>query len=208
MVYYVFIEQETESGPASGELTLALKFEEVSFQKGKLYGKLHVHIRSAGHLANMETGGHTDSYVKMYLLPDKKPASKRKTNIVKQNYYPTWNEWFEYDQITKEQLSTNHILEVTVWDHHFTSRNDFLGGLRLGPTPSLGETEEWIDSNILEARQWEEMLDNPGQWVEYCHKLRPTMDYRDVAIIEQEQEADKEMHDSKDSAVIIFSFVD
>ncbi len=39
-----------------------------------------------------------------------------------------------------------------------------------------------MDSTSMESGHWEEMLSCPDQWVEYCHMLRSTMDYRDVSL--------------------------
>ena len=38
-----------------------------------------------------------DPYVKMYLLPERKSKSKRKTEVVKDSTTPTYDEKFDYD---------------------------------------------------------------------------------------------------------------
>lgn len=169
-----------------GTLTVALMFERISIKKGKTYGKLLVHVIKAQQLPDRSDGVCIDGYAKMYLLPDKKGKTKQKTKVIKNSSNPNWNEKLEYDKVTLEQLTSTNVLEVTVWDHHVLSNNYCVGGIRLGPTPEPGVTEDWVDSNMLEANQWKEMLSNPGQWFEYCHPMRPTMEYRDAAEIEEE----------------------
>lgn len=163
---------------------MALKFEELGSKMGEMYGKLHIQVRNAKELANMDTDGYTDGFVKMFLLPSKSSKMQRKTKVIKDDLNPTWNERFMYDKVTLEQLSTSHALEVTVWDHDLISSNDFVGGLRIGPAPKPGQTKEWMDSTSEEASQWEEMLSCPNEWVERCHVLRPSMNYRDISVSE------------------------
>lgn len=167
-------------------MTIALKFERISIKKGETYGKLFIHIIKAQQLPCRSDGGCIDGYAKIYLLPDKKGKTKQKSKVIKNSSDPNWNEKLVYDKVTLEQLSSAKVLEVTVWDHHVLASNYSVGGIRLGPTPNPGVTEDWVDSNTLEAKQWKEVLSNPGQWVEYCHALRPTMEYRDVVEIEEE----------------------
>ena len=160
---------------------MSLKFEELGFKKGEIYGRLHIHIRNANGLPNMDTYGYTDGFVKIFLLPTKTSKAQRKTKVVKDDLNPTWNEVFVYDKVTVEQLSSKHALEVTLWDHDMLSSNDFVGGLRIGPAPKPGQTKEWMDSTVQEAAHWEEMLSCPGEWVEHCHTLRSSMNNRDVS---------------------------
>jgi len=168
-----------------GMLTLGLKFEELGTKKGETYGKLHIHVRKAKDLPNMDTQGYTDGFVKIFLLPTKSSRAQRKTKVINNNLNPTWNETFVYDKVTVEQLSYSHALEVTVWDHDLISSNDFVGGLRIGPIPKHGQTKNWMDSNAVESSHWEEMLSCPGEWVERCHTLRASMEYRDISIPEE-----------------------
>ena len=170
-----------KTAPVVGKLTMSLKFEELGSKKGEIYGKLHIHIRNAKGLPNMDTHGYTDGFVKIFLLPTKTSKAQRKTEVVKDDLNPTWNEVFVYDKVTVEQLSSEHVLEVTVWDHDMLSSNDFVGGLRIGPAPKPSQTKEWMDSTIQEATHWEEMLSCPGEWVERCHTLRSSMNYRDIS---------------------------
>jgi len=156
---------------------MGLKFEKLGITNGETYGKLHINIRCAENLLNMDVDDYTDGFVVMFLLPNKSSKSKRKTQVVKNDLSPTWNEWFLYNEVSLEQLSSSHALEVAVWDHDLLS-NDFVGGVRIGPAPKPRVTKEWMDSNSVESSHWEEMLSRPGEWVERCHTLRASMEYR------------------------------
>lgn len=142
--------------------------------KGRNKGILHVNIQNAESLPNMDTSGFTDGFVKMSLLPNK--AGSKKSRVIKDDLDPVWNEKFTFTNVTLSELSTQRVLELTVWDHDMMSSNDFIGGLRLGPTPSKVEgRQEWMDSSSTEADHWEAMLAHPGEWVESSHSLRPSM---------------------------------
>ena len=122
-----------------------------------------------------------DPVVKCYLLPDKSSSGKQKVGVIKNDSNPTWEEMVAYDKIVLEEIATERVLEVTVWDWD-KKGSSFIGGLRIGPTPS-GTTHhrEWMDSIGEEASHWEMVLANPGEWVEQWHTLRTTMDPRSIA---------------------------
>lgn len=158
-----------------GQLTLGLMFKPV---EGKTKGILHIHVKSAKALPNMDDHGYTDGFVKMTLLPDKK--KRKKTKVINDDLNPVWNEKFTFTNVSLDELSLQRVLEVTVWDHDMLSSNDFVGGIRLGPS-SIGEADkgqEWMDANNDEARHWKEMLAHPGEWVEQSHSLRVSMEPR------------------------------
>ena len=144
-------------------------------------GTLHVAIKDAKALPNMDKDGKTDGFVKLYLLPEKNPKGKRKTTTIKNDLNPVWEEKFTYDKVSADDLSTARALEVTVWDYDRGSSNKFVGGLRIGPTPHhVRKRLEWMDSNQEEASHWTAILASPGQWVERLHSLRASMDPRDI----------------------------
>lgn len=58
-----------------------------------------------------------DPYVKLYLLPDRHKDSKRKTNCIKDNCNPVYDESFEYTLSPGELKSKQ--LEVTVVTQKF-----------------------------------------------------------------------------------------
>ncbi len=137
---------------------------------------LLVKIHQAQDLPKMNALGLTDGTVKCYLLPNRSSGGKRKTKVVKNNLNPFWDEEFKYDFLTISELSTERVLEITVWDFDRRGSNDFIGGLRLGPVPGRScKHKEWMDSIGEEVTHWEEALARPGEWVELWHTLRPTM---------------------------------
>ena len=122
-----------------------------------------------------------DSFVKLYLLPDKSSKGKRKTKIIKSSLKPSWEETFKFEGVKLDELSFERALEVTVWNFHKRSGNVFIGGLRLGPAPGSGaKHKDWMDSIGDEVTHWENMLAYPGEWVEQWHTLRTTMNPRDI----------------------------
>ena len=126
----------------------------------------------------MDEHGLTDATVKMYLLPNQSSSNKRKTQVIKHNLSPVWNEQFTYENICLEDLSSGRVLEVTVWDYDRRGSNDFIGGLRIGPHPDpvRQKLKNWMDSIGDEVSHWEAMLERPGEWVEQWHVLRPSME--------------------------------
>ena len=116
-----------------------------------------------------------------HLLPDKGSSGKKKTKVIESNQNPVWEDHFTYEKVSLEELSRERGLEITVWDFHKGSSNNFIGGVRIGPPPgTASKHEEWMDSIGDEVSHWEAMLTHPTEWVEQWHTLRPTMDPRDV----------------------------
>ncbi len=164
-----------------GELRLGLMFSPSPSKQGHTKGTLHIAVKNARNLPNMDTKGLTDGFVKLYLLPDKSAKGKKKTAVIKDNLSPEWNEEFAYERVLLEDLRAARVLEVTVWDYDRGSSNDFVGGLRLGSAPNRTENhKEWMDSNADEASHWEEMLTRHDEWVECWHSLRASMDPRTI----------------------------
>lgn len=59
-----------------------------------------------------EDGEIPDPYVKLYLLPDRSKDSKRKTDVIKDNANPVYDERFEYSVASNEL--TQRRLQVSV----------------------------------------------------------------------------------------------
>lgn len=165
-----------------GKLKVAIKYVPDASNKKidpKLKrGSLFVSVIGAAELPIMNLNGHTDASVRIYLLPKQSTFSKRKTKVVKDTLNPTWNEQFEYRLVSLEDLRTKRVLELTVWDYDRRGCNDFIGCLRLGPNPDSSDKhrKEWMDSTAREVEQWEAMLACPGEWIEYEHDLRPSIE--------------------------------
>ena len=105
-----------------------------------------------------------------YLLPDRTRKSKRKTTVQKKTQSPVWNEKFEFNQVSSDDLQSC-VLEVTVWDHD-SSSHQFLAGMRLGL--SQGD-EYWHDCIDKEVLIWESMMHHRGIFAEFTIPLRGTM---------------------------------
>nr|XP_006811506.1 PREDICTED: synaptotagmin-like protein 5-like [Saccoglossus kowalevskii] len=184
-----------------GDLTIAIKFipadasngspsQEV--QKGKSKkkaknppepgkGAIHVHIKDARNLIAVRINGYSDPFAKCYLLPNKSKSGKRKTEVIKKNCNPHWDETFIYEGVNVEDLK-ERALEVTLWDRESMASNDFLGGLRLGVGngKSYGKEVKWQDSRSAETALWQRMLDNQNQWVEANLMLRSHMNGKEA----------------------------
>ena len=182
-IWYLQESGDDHAPTYKGELSLSMMFEQQSEKKGKVKGTLHISIKQAKDLYNHISGTKPDSFVKCYLLPDKSSSGKRKTGLVKNNSEPIWEESFTYEKLHLYELASSRVLEVTVWDLTKGSSNEFIGGLRLGPTPKGGvKHKEWMDCIGEEVGHWESVMSRPGEWVEMWHTLRTTMDYRSVSL--------------------------
>ncbi len=124
----------------------------------------------------MDAHAQMDATVKCYLLPNRKSRGKKKTQVIKNSLNPVWEEQFTY-QVTREELSKERVLEITVWDYDNRGINNFVGGLRLGPSHAGGKHKKWMDSTGDELSHWEDMLAHPGEWVELWHNLRPSIEH-------------------------------
>ena len=160
-----------------GQLKIAMQFtQSTTTKKSQGLGTLHVSVDQAKDFQEP-----VDSFVKLYLLPDKSSKGKRKTKIIKSSLNPNWDESFTFDGVKLDELSFEHALEVVVWSFQKRSGNVFIGGLRLGPAPgSAAKHKDWMDSIGDEVAHWEDMLACPGEWVEQWHTLRTTMNPRDI----------------------------
>lgn len=139
-------------------------------------GRLHVLVISAENLPPVDSTGDTNPFVRCYLLPSSGVKGKRKTSIVPKSLNPVWEEECAYNMIKVDDLQSQRVLEVSVWDSDRRGSNSFIGGLRLGPAPpDDGEGPEWMDSTGEEVSHWDEMLANTGVWVKRWHNLRPSM---------------------------------
>ena len=144
----------------------------------RIIGTLHIAIHQAQNLPVMDENELTDATVKIYLLPNQSSSGKHKTRVVSHNLNPVWNEQFTYKNVYMDDLSSGRVLEVTVWDYDRRGSNDFIGGIRIGPHPDSVPhmLEDWMDSTGDEVTHWETMLEQPGEWVEQWHTLRPSME--------------------------------
>ena len=124
-------------------------------------------------------------YCYSHLLPDYK--KKFKTKVIKDTTNPVWNEKFVFEKLKLDDLRSNRVVELTVWDLvKNTKQYDFIGGLRLGPRPHHDKLLPYMDSSDTELTQWMSVIDTPGQSVEQLHTLRHNMDPRTITIATSE----------------------
>ncbi|RVE51833.1 hypothetical protein evm_003453 [Chilo suppressalis] len=93
-------------------------------------GALEVGVKRCRDLAPVDTKrNRSDPYVKVYLLPDKSKAGKRKTKVKKNTLSPVFEETLSFVQ-PLASLSTR-TLWLSVWHADMFGRNDFLGEVTL-----------------------------------------------------------------------------
>ena len=165
-----------------GDLRIGLKYMPSDTYRD--VGTLTIDVKQAKDLPAVDNYG-TNSVVKLYLLPNRKSSGKRKTEVVKQDLNPVWEEKFTFEEINTVELSRERVLEVSVWNQDETSGDHtFIGGLRLGPAPgSAAKHKDWMDSIGDEVTHWEDMLAHPREWVEQWHTLRTTMNPRPMDVL-------------------------
>ncbi|KAJ7989996.1 hypothetical protein DPEC_G00310270 [Dallia pectoralis] len=165
-----------ESSEYHGLLTIALKYAPPGSEGNTKAnsGEIHVWLKEARQLRLLKPQG-VDSFVKCYMLPDTSKKSRQKTRVVKKNQEPVYNHAMVYDGFRAGEAK-EACCELTVWDHN-TLSNQFLGGVRLslGTGQSYGKKVDWMDSVNEEITLWENMLSNPGVWVEGEMPLRYSM---------------------------------
>ena len=97
---------------------------------------------------------------------------------------PEWNEQFLFDHLKLEDLRKNRVLELTVWNSTKNSKHyDFIGGLRLGPSPHHKKQLSYMDSSENELSHWMSVVNTPGECVEQLHTLRHNMDPLPVTLV-------------------------
>ncbi|XP_068631354.1 uncharacterized protein btsz isoform X2 [Battus philenor] len=93
-------------------------------------GALEVGVKRCRDLAPVDTKrNRSDPYVKVYLLPDKSKAGKRKTKVKKNTLNPVFEETLSFVQ-PLASLSAR-TLWLSVWHADMFGRNDFLGEVAL-----------------------------------------------------------------------------
>ncbi|XP_037629688.1 synaptotagmin-2 isoform X2 [Sebastes umbrosus] len=140
-------------------------------------GKLTVGILQAADLISMDSGGTSDPYVKVQLLPEKK--KKYDTKVHKKTLNPVFNETFIF-KVVYEELGGKTLL-MSVYDYDRFSKHDVIGEVKIAMnTIDLGRPiEEWKD---LESADQEE----PEKLGDICISLRyvPTAGKLTVCILE------------------------
>ncbi|KRZ57452.1 Serine/threonine-protein kinase SULU [Trichinella nativa] len=104
----------------SGEVKVQVEFRQ---------GLLEIFINHARNLSLINGINLPDSYVKCYILPDKRGWSKKKTRVVRGTRDPTYNEMFVY-RVPASQLKCK-VLEISVWHYDLLKGNNFLGSIAI-----------------------------------------------------------------------------
>uniref|UniRef100_A0A8C7W193 Synaptotagmin n=1 Tax=Oncorhynchus mykiss TaxID=8022 RepID=A0A8C7W193_ONCMY len=163
-------EEEEKEEEKLGKLQYSLDYD---FQDNKLT----VGILQAADLISMDSGGTSDPYVKVYVLPDKK--KKFDTKVQKKNLNPVFNESFVF-KLPYDELG-GKTLVMSVFDYDRFSKHDIIGEVKIPMnTIDLGQPiEEWKD---LESADKEE----PEKLGDICISLRyvPTAGKLTVCILE------------------------
>ena len=159
----------------AGYLTIAIMFR-VTKLKSKIKGNLHVKIKEAHGLQCKTKDG---IFAKVRLLPPSTFSSSKKTKTIKKTASPSWNQTFVLDKYFLDEISSDRVLEVTLWDNNNGSNRLFVGGVRLGPSPKQDSRRwfAWMDSSDKEIEHWESVFAKHGTWVEIKHSLRASMNY-------------------------------
>ncbi|KAI1726202.1 c2 domain-containing protein [Ditylenchus destructor] len=109
-------------GDIGGHLQVSLSYDHFN-------AILMVRVISARGLRCREYNNSTivlpNPFVKIYLLPGRKVANKRRTKYIPSSADPEWNQTVDY-LINSEDLP-NHYLELTVWDYDKYNDNICLG---------------------------------------------------------------------------------
>eukprot|EP00047_Mylnosiga_fluctuans_P002611 m.225192 g.225192 ORF g.225192 m.225192 type:complete len:622 (+) comp11227_c0_seq1:40-1905(+) len=103
---------------------LKLKAELRKAAKGDGF-ELAVDIIEAKDLLPMDLNGLADPYVKMYVLPDDRKKTKRKTKILKCTLEPEWKESFVWQLPANISMTNRLVISIYDWDR--LTQNDFMG---------------------------------------------------------------------------------
>ncbi|XP_026289942.1 extended synaptotagmin-1 isoform X1 [Frankliniella occidentalis] len=109
--------------------------------------RLVVVIHKVANLPSKDPNSIPDPYVKLYLLPERSKESKRKTEVMKDNCNPTYDETFEYiislGDINSRQLEVTVVTKKT-W---FQSQSPVMGQviLNLGDLDLVKGFTAWYD---------------------------------------------------------------
>ncbi|KAK0419967.1 hypothetical protein QR680_014432 [Steinernema hermaphroditum] len=121
-------------------------------------GSLFIHVKRAAELIGMDSTGFSDPYCKVSLTPLSSKLHKQKTSIKKRTLNPEWNETIKF--IVPYKDLPKKTLQINVLDHDVAKQDDYIGSLILS-TAAKGDR----------AKQWQQVIENPGQTFEFWHKL-------------------------------------
>ncbi|XP_028848537.1 synaptotagmin-2-like isoform X2 [Denticeps clupeoides] len=163
-------EEEPKEKEKLGKLQFSLDYD---FSDNKLT----VGILQAADLLSMDSGGTSDPYVKVFILPDKK--KKFDTKVHKKTLNPVFNETFNF-KIPFQEMG-GKTLVMAVYDFDRFSKHDIIGEIKI-PMNTLDlaqPIEQWRDLDSAEKEEPEKLGD-------ICVSLRyvPTAGKLTVCILE------------------------
>ncbi|XP_051548069.1 synaptotagmin-2-like [Myxocyprinus asiaticus] len=138
---------------------------------------LTVGVKEASALKAMDSGGTSDPYVKVYILPNKSKTFE--TKVFRKTLNPVFNEHFKYQIPQKELIESTLVMQV--YDFNRFSKHDIIGEIRMNlSTVDWNHViEEWRDLNEASKHEQEHLG-------EICFSLRyvPTSSKLTVVILE------------------------
>ncbi|XP_049318763.1 synaptotagmin-2 isoform X2 [Astyanax mexicanus] len=163
-------EEEPKEKEKLGKLQFSLDYD---FSDNKLT----VGILQAADLLSMDSGGTSDPYVKVFILPDKK--KKYDTKVHKKTLNPVFNETFCF-KIPFQEMG-GKTLVMSVYDFDRFSKHDVIGEVKI-PMNTLDlaqPIEQWRDLDSAEKEEPERLGD-------ICVSLRyvPTAGKLTICILE------------------------
>ncbi|TKS76755.1 Synaptotagmin-2 [Collichthys lucidus] len=163
-------EEEVKEKEKLGKLQYSIDYD---FQENKLT----VGILQAADLLSMDSGGTSDPYVKVFVLPDKK--KKFDTKVHKKTLNPVFNETFTF-KIPFQEMG-GKTLVMSVYDFDRFSKHDVIGEIKI-PMNTLDlakPIEEWRDLDSADQEEPEKLGD-------ICISLRyvPTAGKLTICILE------------------------
>ncbi|GMR42920.1 hypothetical protein PMAYCL1PPCAC_13115, partial [Pristionchus mayeri] len=134
-----------------GKLLVALSY---NVQQGSLY----VTIKRGSEMVGMDSSGFSDPYCKVNLIPPTSKGHRQRTSVKKRTLNPEFNETLTF--IVPYKDLKKKTLQVSVFDHDVAKSDDFIGGILLSASAKGERGKHWIET-----------IENPGQTIEYWHKL-------------------------------------
>lgn len=110
-------------------------------------GKLTVCILEAKNLKQMDIGGLSDPFVKIYLMNGKKRLGKKKTTVQKCTLSPYFNEAFTFE-VPNNLIQSVHLI-IAVYDYDLIGASDLIGKCTVGGTQTGTGQIQWL--NMLAA---------------------------------------------------------
>lgn len=110
-------------------------------------------------------------FARVLLLPEQNGS----TTKIQKSSNPEWNEGFQFDNLSFEELKNHHVLEISVWNYDGIECSELVGCILLGSLPDESKRNSWIYFTKQECDIWMNVLTHPGEWIKSCLTLRPSI---------------------------------